>query len=56
MSIITFWGNNKKSVGQSLSAGAVAMYMAMEHNYYQLNMKITHMKEHLGLQHIQNRS
>lgn len=33
MSIITFWGNNKKSVGQSLSAGAVAMYMAMEHNY-----------------------
>lgn len=33
MSIITFWGNNKKSVGQSLSAGAIAAYMGMEHNY-----------------------
>lgn len=32
MAIITFWSNNKKSVGQSLSTGAVAMYMAMEHN------------------------
>lgn len=33
MAIVTFWGNNPKSTGQSLSAGAVAMYMAMEHNY-----------------------
>ena len=33
MAIITFWGNNEKSIGQTLSTGAVAMYMAMEHNY-----------------------
>jgi hypothetical protein len=32
MAIITFWSNNKKSVGQSLSTGAVALYMSMEHN------------------------
>jgi len=32
MSIITFWSNQKRQTGQTLSAAAVATYMGMEHN------------------------
>lgn len=32
MSIVTFWSNQKRQTGQSLSAAAVATYMGMEHN------------------------
>lgn len=32
MSIVTFWSSQKRQVGQSLSAAAVATYMGMEHN------------------------
>lgn len=33
MPIITFWSNNEKSIGQSVSASVAATVMAMEHNY-----------------------
>lgn len=33
MAIITFWSNSKKQSGQTMSALAVATYMAMEHNH-----------------------
>lgn len=33
MPVVTFWSNNKKSVGQTVSAATVAATMAMEHNY-----------------------
>ncbi len=33
MSVITFWNSIEKECGQTLSAIAIATYMAMEHNY-----------------------
>ena len=33
MPIITFWSNNEKTIGQTVSAATVATVMAMEHNY-----------------------
>lgn len=33
MPIITFWSNNKKAIGQTVSASVAATVMAMEHNY-----------------------
>lgn len=33
MSIITFWSNNRKAIGQTVAASAAATIMAMEHNY-----------------------
>ena len=33
MPIVTFWSNNEKSIGQTVSAAAAATVMAMEHNY-----------------------
>lgn len=33
MPIITFWSNNKKAIGQTVSAATSATVMAMEHNY-----------------------
>lgn len=33
MPIITFWSNNEKAIGQTVSAAAAATVMAMEHNY-----------------------
>lgn len=33
MPIITFWSNNKKAIGQTVSAATAATVMAMEHNY-----------------------
>lgn len=33
MAIISFWGGNTKESGQTLSAAAIATYMAIEHNY-----------------------
>lgn len=33
MPIITFWSNNEKAIGQSVSAATVATVMAIEHNY-----------------------
>lgn len=38
MPIITFWSNNEKAIGQSVSAAATAIVMAMEHNYKVLLM------------------
>ena len=33
MSVVTFWNAMEKECGQTLSAIAIATYMAMEHNY-----------------------
>lgn len=33
MPVITFWSNNQKSIGQSVSAALAATMMSMEHNY-----------------------
>ena len=33
MPIITFWSNNEKAIGQTVSASLAATIMAMEHNY-----------------------
>lgn len=33
MPIITFWSNNEKAIGQTVSACSAATVMAMEHNY-----------------------
>ena len=33
MPVITFWSNNEKAIGQTVSASLVATTMAMEHNY-----------------------
>lgn len=33
MPIITFWSNNEKAIGQTVSAAMFATVMAMEHNY-----------------------
>ena len=33
MSIITFWSNNEKTIGQTVAASVAAITMAMEHNY-----------------------
>lgn len=33
MSVITFWSNNEKAIGQTVAAAASATVMAMEHNY-----------------------
>lgn len=33
MPIITFWSDNEKSIGQTVSAATAATVMAMEHNY-----------------------
>lgn len=33
MPIVTFWSNNEKAIGQTVSAAAAATVMAMEHNY-----------------------
>jgi len=33
MPIITFWSNNEKNIGQTVSAATAATVMAMEHNY-----------------------
>ena len=38
MPIITFWSNNEKAIGQSVSAASSAVVMAMEHNYKVLLM------------------
>ena len=38
MPIITFWSNNEKAIGQSVSAAITATVMAMEHNYKVLLM------------------
>lgn len=32
MAIITFWSNEKRQMGQTLTAAAIATYMGMEHN------------------------
>ena len=33
MAIISFWSDSKKQTGQTMSAVAIATYMAIEHNY-----------------------
>jgi len=33
MPVITFWSNNEKAIGQTVSAATAATVMAMEHNY-----------------------
>ena len=33
MSIVTFWSNNEKTIGQTVAASVAATIMAMEHNY-----------------------
>lgn len=33
MPVITFWSNNEKTIGQTVSAAVVATVMAIEHNY-----------------------
>lgn len=33
MAIVSFWSQNTKETGQTLSAAAIATYMAIEHNY-----------------------
>ena len=33
MPIVTFWSNNEKTIGQTVSAAVVATVMAIEHNY-----------------------
>jgi len=33
MPVITFWSNNEKNIGQTVSAATAATVMAMEHNY-----------------------
>ena len=33
MSIVTFWSNNEKTIGQTVAASVAATTMAMEHNY-----------------------
>jgi len=33
MSIVTFWNNGKEQTGKTLSAVAIATYMAIQHNY-----------------------
>lgn len=33
MSVITFWSNNEKAIGQTVAAATAATVMAMEHNY-----------------------
>ena len=33
MPVITFWSNNEKAIGQTVSASVAATVMAMEHNY-----------------------
>lgn len=33
MPVITFWSNNEKAIGQTVSAAIVSTVMAMEHNY-----------------------
>lgn len=33
MPVITFWSNNEKAIGQTVSAALAATVMAMEHNY-----------------------
>lgn len=38
MPVITFWSNNEKAIGQTVSAAAAATVMAMEHNYKVLLM------------------
>lgn len=38
MAIVTFWNNNTGKIGQTHSALAIAMYMAIEHNYKVLLM------------------
>ena len=32
MAIVTFWSNEKRQIGQTLTAAAVATYMGLEHN------------------------
>ena len=33
MSIVTFWSNSEKTIGQTVAASVTATTMAMEHNY-----------------------
>ena len=33
MSIVTFWSNGKEETGKTLAIAAIAIYMAIEHNY-----------------------
>ena len=33
MPVITFWSNNEKTIGQTVSASIAATVMAIEHNY-----------------------
>lgn len=33
MSVVTFWSNSEKTIGQTVSAAAIATVMAIEHNY-----------------------
>ena len=38
MVIVTYWNNNTGKIGQTHSAMAIAMHMAIEHNYRTLLM------------------
>ena len=49
MAIITFWSNNKKQSGQTMSIAAVATYMAMEHNHKTLLMSTAYQDEVLEI-------
>ncbi len=42
MSVITFWNNGKDQSGKTLSAVAIATYMAIEHNYKILLISTSH--------------
>ena len=42
MAVISFWNNNTGKIGQSYSSLAIAVYMAMEHNYKILLMSTGH--------------
>ena len=54
MSIVTFWSNNEKTIGQTVAASATAAVMAMEHNYKVLlisvDMQNDSMEECFGAQ------
>ena len=49
MAIIAFWSNSKKQSGQTMSAAAVATYMAMEHNKRVLLMSTEYKDEVLEI-------
>ena len=45
MPIVTFWSNNEKTIGQTVSAAAAATVMAMEHNYKVLLVSVDILNE-----------